>query len=151
MESRRRSGQSLIEVIVACLLVALITIPIVAAALSGHQLTAKASARLQAAADVRRVSEALKAYVVADKTLYLIDPRYKGPGSGISGWALPGDNNSIGLNALDQGHHPLDASTWLPGLDGPPHNGTISYDVTVRSTPQGDQPDVVFNIAWTDQ
>ena len=149
MKKRRRSGQSLIEVVIASLLVAMMTIPIMAAAFGGHQLTAKTSVRLQAAADARRVAEALKAYVVADATLYLTDPRYKGPGVGIGGWVLPGD--ASGLNALDAGHHLLDAATWLPGLDAPPYNGTISYDVTVRATPQGPQPDVVFNLGWSDQ
>ena len=154
MKNRRRSGQSLIEVIIATLLVAMITIPIMAAAFSGHQLTAKASNKLQAAADVRRLSEALKAYVVACPYKALPsactpDATYPGPAGGINSWAVPGDTS--GKNAFDEGPHSLDKATWLPGLDAPQYNGAISYNVTIRQTPQGREPTVTFNVSWTDQ
>jgi type II secretory pathway pseudopilin PulG len=143
LKKTRRDGQTLIEVIVAGLLLGMMTIPIMAAALGGRQLTAKTSRRLQAAADLRHAAEALKAYVVADTTLV------SGPGTGGGGWVLPGDTS--GLKALAAGHHVLLPATWLPDLAVPPYNGTISYDVAVRSTPQGPQPDVVFNVQWADQ
>ena len=143
MKKTRRGGQSLVEVIIATLLIAMMTIPIMTAAMGGHQLTGKTSRRLQAAADARQAAEALKAYVVADTTIV------SGPGIGTGGWALPGD--ASGLNALAAGHHDLNPATWLAGLSAPPFNGTISYDVTVRSTPQGPQPDVTFNLQWTEQ
>lgn len=143
MKRKRQGGQTLIEVVIASLLLAMMTVPIMGAALSGRKLTARTSRRLQAAADARRAAEALKAYVVADPTLV------SGPGVGLGGWVLPGDTS--GLSALAAGHHDLDPATWLADLAAAPYNGTISYDVTVRSTPQGPQPDAAFNVKWTDQ
>jgi len=143
MRRTRQGGQTLIEVVIASLLLAMMTIPIMSAAFGGRQLTAKTSRRLQAAADARHAAEALKAYVVADATLAA------GPGVGIGGWVLPGDTS--GLNALAAGHHVLSPSVWMPDLAPAPWNGNISYDVTIRSTPQGPQPDVAFNMQWTDQ
>ena len=139
----RRGGQTLIEVVIASLLLAMMTVTIMAAALSGRKLTARTTRRLQAAAHARQAAEALKAFVVADQTIV------SGPGTGSNGWALPGD--ASGMSALQQGTHALSPAMWLPDLAAPPYNGTISYDVTVRQTPQGPQPDVVFNVQWTDQ
>lgn len=118
----------------------MMTVPIMSAAFGGRQMTAKTSLRLQAAADAQHLAEALKAYVVADTTLAA------GPGDGSGGWALPGDTS--GLNALAAGHHALSSAVWLTDLTG--YGGTISYDVTVRLTPQGPQPDVAFNVQWID-
>ena len=72
-----------------------------------------------------------------------------GPGIGPGGWALSGD--ASGLSALAAGRHDLSPAEWLPDLAAPPYNGTIFYDVSVRLTPQGPQPDVAFNVQWTDQ
>lgn len=141
MRRKRCGGQSLIEVIISCGLVMIITIPIMAAALGGHQLTGNTSNRLQAAADARHLSEALKAYVVADTSI-VVGP--SGAAGAVNGWVLPGD--SSGLYALAVGTHTLDPATWLPGL-----NGTISYTVATRQTPQGPQADVSFNVQWVDQ
>ncbi len=143
MKNSRQNGQTLLEVIIATLLLAMMVVPIMGAAMGGRQLAAKTSHRLQAAADARHIAEALKAYVVANTTLA------SGPGGGINGWLLPGD--ASGLNALAAGHHELTAAAWLPELAAAPYNGRISYDVTVRATPQGPQPDVVFNVLWADQ
>ena len=143
MKRTRRGGQSLIEVVIATLLLAMMTVPIMAAALSGRQLTARTTRRLQAAGHARHAAEALKAFVVADTTLI------SGPGAGPGGWSLSGD--ASGLNALAPGHHDLDPAEWLGDLAAQPYYGTLSYDVTVRATPQGPQPDVVFNVQWTDQ
>jgi hypothetical protein len=143
MKRTPQDGQSLIEVVIASLLLTIITVPIMAAAVSGRQMTARTSRRLQASADARYAAESLKAFVVADTTLV------SGPGTGVGGWALPGD--ASGLNALAAGHHDLSPAAWLKDLGAPPYNGTISYDVTVRLTPQGPQPDVVFNVQWADQ
>jgi hypothetical protein len=124
------------------MLMAIMTVPIMAAAFSGHNLTAKTTRRLQAAAGVRQASEALKAYVVADTTLAT------GPGTGASGWSLPGDTS--GLSALAAGTHVLSPAVWLPELAAAPYTGTISYRVNVRATPQGPQPDVSFNVQWSE-
>ena len=134
------AGSTLIEVIIASMLLMMMTVPIMSAALGGRSMTVKTNHRLQAAAGARQVAEALKSYVVADVTLA------NGPGVGTGGWQLPGD--STGLNALAQGHHVLSASQYLPNLAAAPNNGAISYDVTIRLTPQGPQPDVSVSVTW---
>jgi len=140
--NRTRRGQTLIEVVIAILLLAMMTVPIMAAALSGRRLTERTTRRLQAAGHARRVAESLKAFVVADQALV------SGPGDGPGGWSLPGD--ASGLSALAAGHHTLSPAMWLADLAAAPLNGTISYDVTVRMTPQGPQPDVAFDVRWTE-
>lgn len=140
---RGRGGQTLIEVVIATLLLAMMTVPIMAAAFGGRRMSARTTRRMQASSRARHVSEALKAFVVADRTLAA------GPGTGSDGWTLSGD--ASGLPALAAGHHELAPAEWLPDLAAPPVSGTISYDVTVRLTPQGPQPDVVFNVRWADQ
>lgn len=142
-------GQTLIEVMIASLLLAIITVPIMTAALGGRKLVVKSSQRLEAAAGARRAAEALKAFVVSESVVD--DPSLVpggGPGVGSDGWALSGDLS--GLNALDEGTHTLSPSEWLPSLAASPYNGTISYTVTRRSTPQGPQPDVAFTVTWVE-
>ena len=107
-------------------------------ALSSSMNTGHTDRRLAAAAAVRKISESLKAYVTADPTLA------RGPGVGSDNWSLPGD--SSGLTALEAGHHQLASAQWLSALQT--FNGRISYDVVVRATPSGPQPDVTFSIAW---
>lgn len=138
----RAAGFTLVEVVVASLLLLVITVPIMSAALGGRSLTARTNRRLAAAGAMRRVSEELKAYVVADASLA------QGPGSGGDGWALPGDQS--GLRALAAGHHELTPSVFLPSLAGAPYNAVLAYDVAVRQTPQGPQPDVVFDASWSE-
>lgn len=140
--ARGRAGYTLIEVVIASLLLMMMTIPIMTAAFSGRQLTAKTTHRQVVAAAVQQAAEELKAYVVADQTLA------KGPGDGPTGWLLPGDQS--GLTALAAGHHELSPSVYLPSLAAAPYDGTLSYDVTVRATPQGPQPDVTFNAKWSE-
>lgn len=137
-----RRGHALIEVIIASLLLALMTVPVMTAAFSGRQLGAKTQRRLQAAWGARRVAESLKGYVVADRTLA------SGPGTGDGGWYLPGD--ASGLSALEPGRHELLADQWLPELAPAPYNGRIAYVVTQRATPQGPQANVSFDIQWTE-
>lgn len=134
-----RRGSSLIEVIIATLLLAMMTVPIMAVTLTGGALTGKTERRLYASTAAARLAETLKAYVVADTTLIA------GPNGD---WALPGD--SSGLNALEAGHHDLSPEIWVPELAGAPYFATVAYDVSVRQTPQGPLPDVSFDIRWND-
>ena len=135
---RNARGSSLVEVVISILLLALMATPIMSVALSGHMAAGRADRRIVAAAVVRRVSEHLKAYVTADRTVA------RGPGDGEDGWQFPGDKSK--LAALDAGHHELDPLHWAPALT--PFGGTVSYDVMVRLTSSGAQPDVSFNVAW---
>lgn len=131
-------GSSLMEVIVAILLLAMMATPIMSVALSGRMASGRADRRIAAAAAIRRVSEHLKAYVTADRALA------RGPGDGDDGWALPGDASKA--SALDPGHHELEPAVWVPALA--PFSGKISYDVSVRRTPSGAEPSVGFRVSW---
>ncbi|HEX4047479.1 MAG TPA: hypothetical protein VH309_06575 [Elusimicrobiota bacterium] len=139
---RHDRGSSLIEVIISVLLVAMIAVPIMSTALNGAMTAGRTQRRMEAAAAVRRLSESLKAYVTADRTVA------PGPGTGADGWVLPGD--SSGRGALESGHHPLSAELWLAPLAPQPYSGTISYDVNARATPEGPEPDVSFAVSWTE-
>lgn len=130
----------MIELVIAVLIIGVMTAPMVTIGLSGRINMAKTDRRLAAAAAVRKVSEALKAYVTADRTVA------NGPGSGATGWMLPGDSSN--LPALESGTHTLDVSTWAPSLASV--GGTLSYTVTQRSTPSGTMADVAFTISWND-
>ena len=135
---RHARGSSLIEVIISILLFAMMTVPIMSTILSGAMSSGRTQRRGEAATAVRRVSENLKAYVTADRSLAL------GPGVGSDGWSLPGD--ASGLAALQGGPHDLAAGIWLQTLA--PYSGSISYDVTDRATPSGPEPDVRFSVSW---
>lgn len=137
---RGERGASLVEVVISMLLLAMMTAPIMSTVLTGSLSSKRADRRLSAASSVRAVSENLKAYVTADPSLV------QGAGAGPDGWTLPGDRSN--LYALAPGHHELDPVRWAPGLNG--FGATISYDVTVRTTNSGPEPDVVFNVAWTE-
>ena len=133
-------GYTLVEVVIATLIIAMMAGPMMSVALTGRMSVGRTDRRVAAAASVRRLSETLKAFVTADRTLAL------GPGSGADGWTLPGDDS--GAYALAAGHHALQVSQWAPALAA--YQGAIAYDVAVRSTPSGPQPDVTFSIAWSE-
>ncbi len=138
-----RSGNTLIEVVIAVLLVGIMVTGMMSVAVTGHG-SGRVTHRAAAALAGQNLLDALKAYVTADQTLV------KGPGSGAgqASWRLPGD--SCGCYALASGMHALDASLWLTALAGAPYQGTISYTVTNAATPNGDQPTVALSIAWTE-
>ncbi|MDE2509758.1 MAG: prepilin-type N-terminal cleavage/methylation domain-containing protein [Elusimicrobia bacterium] len=136
---RREQGSSLVEVVISILLMAMLAVPIMSVAMSGHMAAGRAARRVAAAAAVRRISEHLKAYVTADRTLV------RGPGDGDDGWHLPGDQGA--REALGPGRHVLDPTRWLPA-ELTAVGGRISYDVTPRRTPLGIEPDVRFSVGW---
>lgn len=132
-------GTSLVEVVIAILLVAMMTGPIMSTVLTSSMSQRRVERRVAAAAAARSLSERLKGFVVADRRLA------RGPGVGPDGWSLPGDRE--GVYALAPGVHALDAGLWAPGLP----NATVAYAVTVRETPVGPQPDVDFAFQWEDE
>lgn len=135
---RNESGSSLMEVVISILILAMMATPIMSVALSGRMASGRADRRIAAAATIRRVSESLKPFVTADRTLA------RGPGAGDDGWGLPGDIGS--RSAFSPGLHRLDPELWAPALV--PFSPSVTYTVTVRRAPLGPQPDVTFEVDW---
>lgn len=135
---RGRSGSTLVEVIIAMLLIGLMSAMCMPAFLTGRMSEGRSDRRVAAADAVRCLAEELKGYVAADPSLA------NGPGTGIDGWVLPGDRS--GMRALESGTHTLDPVLWAGPLA--PFGGRLSYTVTVRATPSGPQPDVAFLVSW---
>lgn len=138
---RGRRGATLVEVVISILLVAMMTGPIMSTVLSASMAQKRSEHRVAAAAAARGLSERLKAFVTADRSLA------NGPGVGRDGWSLPGDGTEA--YALAPGTHRLDAGVWAPGLKD--CGGSISYSVAVRDTPSGPEPDVRMNVSWEDR
>ncbi len=137
---RGSRGSSLAEVVIAILIVAMMAAPIMSVALTSTMASGRGSRRVAAASAVRRLSEHLKSYLTADAAVTA------GPGQGPDGWNLPGDLSA--MPALRAGHHELTPGLWAPELSA--YQGRISYDVTLGSTTTGPQPNVVFNVTWTE-
>lgn len=133
-----RAGTTLIEVIIATLLFALVAVPVMSVALTGRMSSGRFDRRVAAAAAMRSMSESLKAYVTADPALAA------GPGAGVDGWSLPGD--ASGLRALAPGRHDLNVAQWAPVLA--PYGGKVSYTVVAAATPLGPQPTATFSVTW---
>lgn len=133
-------GYTLVEVIIAMLLVLIMSSAIMGTALTGRQSTGRTVRRAQAAQAVRRVAEALKVYRTADTAAAA------GPGGAPNGWGLPGD--SCGCAAFQNGVHNLSPAVWTPELTA--QGGAISYTVTTANTALGPQPTVAFNATWTE-
>lgn len=134
------SGQMLVEVIIAMLLVLIASSAIMGVVLTGKQSSGRTVRRAQAAQAVRRVAEALKVYQTADPTAAT------GPGNAPNGWGLPGD--ACGCAAFRVGDHNLNSAVWAPDLAA--QGGAISYRVVRRDTALGPQPTVIFDVTWTE-
>lgn len=144
MDARLRAGSvdgfTLVEVVVAMLLILIAFSMITGTVLTGRQSEGRTVRRAQAAQAVRRVAEALKVYRTADSAVAT------GPGGTPNGWGLPGD--ACTCAAFQDGLHSLDSSVWAPDLAA--QGGSISYTVTTAATALGPQPTVVFGVTWTE-
>lgn len=140
MRAPGAEGYTLVEVIIATMLVAMMTVPIMSLALTSRMSSGRLERRLAAANAIREISEKLKLYVTADRALAA------GPGEGLNGWSLPGDRS--GLPALAAGRHQLSTEIWAPALQ--PYKGEISYEVKPLATPAGPMPDVTFLVEWVE-
>lgn len=142
MKNRRPAsrGHTLVEVVISMLLIALVFSLSMPAFLTGKMAIGRSERRDAAADAIHRLSEELKEFVTADRTI--VD----GPGTGSDGWSLPGDRS--GTWALAPGTHDLEPATWAAALM--PYQGTLSYMVTIRATPSGPEPNVSFRVAWTE-
>ncbi|MBI4061969.1 MAG: type II secretion system protein [Elusimicrobia bacterium] len=144
-----QKGYTLIEVVVAMLLIGLMSALCMPAFLTGRMADGRAARRAAAADAVHRAAEELKAYVTAD-----IGAGTRGPGTNCSGnangWCLPGD--ASGSWALDHNvAHNLTGAPWAALLAT--WGGTLSYSVAVPDATKSSlvqQPTVTFNVAWSE-
>lgn len=143
---RGRGGYLLVEMAVAMLLVALVTAGIMGVLLNVKQQGKKVQMKEQFSMQVNMLVHELKAYVTDD--LSITDGA---PGS--PPWHLPGDpcpSLPSDCWALEAGEH--DATSLLPAsLKGAPHNGTMTYQVTVDNSRGVPMRKVDVNVSWTPQ
>lgn len=132
------AGYSLIEVVVAVLIILIAGSAIMATALTGRTSAEVVARRAQATQAIRRVADALKIHQTASTTAA------PGPGVAPNGWGLPGD--VCGCAAFQDGVHALDPAIWAPGLAA--QGGRVSYTVSSLATDLGPQPTVVFDVTW---
>jgi prepilin-type N-terminal cleavage/methylation domain-containing protein len=142
IRTRRQEGFTLVEIMIATLLIAIMTTGLCSVALNSRKGVGPAKRKIAAAEAGRRLLEQLKGYVTADKD----SGDLPGPGAGSKGWTLPGESCGDCF-ALSAGTHELDPGIWLPS-DLASYNGKISYAVTSLSTPNGNQPTVKLTITW---
>lgn len=135
---RWRRGHTLVEVVISMLLIAIMSALALPSFLTGRMSAGRSERREAAADDMHRLSEELKGYVTADRTLV------NGSGTGPDGWSLPGDRS--GKWALAPGTHDLAPTVWAAPLVA--YQGALSYTVAIRATPSGPEPRVSFNVSW---
>ncbi len=138
----RRAGYTLLEVLIALVIVCVIVVSSFSVTLVSRQNRGRIDRRTAAALATREVAQKLKMFVTADRTLA------HGPDAGVDGWSLHGDR--CNCYALADGQHNLDPAVWMPSLAAAPYNGTISYTVATTPTAVGPQPTVTFAVNWSE-
>jgi prepilin-type N-terminal cleavage/methylation domain-containing protein len=141
---RARRGYTLVEVVVAMLLAAVMITSVFTVALSNKRSNLKQDSQAMAQASSQSVLKMLSAYVTADWTQSVVP----GPNSrGTNSWSLDGDDyedvTRPGAWALAPGSHTikgkssgLDPDGLLPRLRGDPYKGTLTYCVQWLNCPQ---------------
>lgn len=154
MKTRKRPGQTLIEVTMATLVAAITTTAVFSVVLSSYVSDSKADKRDAAAMVLRRAQDTLKSYVSADPTNSAYVPSVSGtglwPADSLNVWALRGDGLVHDISSLVAGP-PL----TVPGSPAATLRYTVfSYDCGFGV---GTPPNyarackrVVFNLTYTD-
>lgn len=130
-----RGGYTLVETLVAVMLVSVVVTSVFSLVLTAKIGTRKTGRRAEAMFLARAYMETLKSFVTADTS-------QPGP---FPGWVLPGD--PCACYALQNGVHTMTASLPL-SFRSAPVNGQLSY--TVSDVPCGafTCKSVVFNVSW---
>ena len=133
-------GNTLVEVVLAMLLIGIMCALVMPVFLSGSMAAGRSERREAAADAVRQLSEELKSYVTANPALAT------GPGdkNKSNGWSLRGDSKV--QEALAPGKHELDVTQWAKPLVA--YKGKLSYTVIPNQTLSGNQPKVQFDVTW---
>lgn len=153
MKTRKRSGQTLIEVTMATMIAAITTTAVFSVVLSSYVSNAKADKRDAAAMALRRAQDTLKSYISTLPGDALYSPTTT---SGIGRW--PAD--SSGMLALSNGVHNIDSLVSGQPLTMPSGTpATFRYTVTSQNClnlsgalaiPDNYCKTVVFNLVYTD-
>ncbi len=132
-KSKSCAGFSLVETMVAVLLISVVVTSVFSLALTSKATAINTDRRSAALYAITQAREKLKAYVTADKSV-------TGP---AASWRMPGD--ACGCYALQPGVH--DVTSLLPQeyRDDPDSPMTLSYTVT----PSGEGFKVKFDATWT--
>lgn len=158
---RGSEGYTLVEVVIATMLIAIMASSVFSVALTAKQSGGKAQRKLIAAQVSKQVTGALKNYVTADFS----DPT-RGPNANnaVNRWSLESVNPPVdcidhaGTNeyALTPGSHTI--TGILPGwLEAAPYLGTLKYHVCAAGCANSMQasdgsfiPGVTVTIDWTE-
>ncbi|MFH1726726.1 MAG: prepilin-type N-terminal cleavage/methylation domain-containing protein [Elusimicrobiota bacterium] len=132
---RGQSGYTLVETMVAILLVSFVVTSVFSVVLTARMGAHKTGVRGQALYFVRQSMERLKAYVSADTSA---------PGP-TPNWTYPGD--ACNCYALAQGVHDI-TSTLPVSFRGAPRNGTLEYNVSNQACGGQMCQRVEFQIKW---
>ncbi len=161
MKTRKRPGQTLIEVSMAAMIAAITTTAVFSVVLSSFVSDSRADKRDAAAMVLRRAQETLKSYVSAQPYNTNMFPgvapaRAGAPGSPVGRWSA----DPSGFWALRDGLHNISSLVAVPPLTVPGKPpATMSYTVTSSDCGFGFgiSPDneracktVVFRLSYTD-
>jgi prepilin-type N-terminal cleavage/methylation domain-containing protein len=147
--SGQTAGFTLVEVMVAMLMISFMATTVFNVALTVKTGSAKNERKLQALAGARQVASQLKNYVTGDPESTAIP----GPGMGTNSWSMDGngidDLSCMNCYALTPGNHIL-TGVLSSEFEAPPYNARVSYTVTVIDTIKGRPvPAVSVTTTWT--
>ena len=148
LQNAHRYGYTIVEVVVAMLLSAVMISAVFSIALSGRQTTARSDRRLVAAQAAQSMMQRLKNYVTGDYSNAALGPN--------GSWTIAGDSDTHGY-ALYPGTHNFVKTSGIVPDALMPYNGTLSYTVTQVTpltppncvTPQC-QVSVSVTVTWTE-
>ena len=132
-----RRGYTLVETLVAVMLVSVVVTSVFSLVLTARMGTKKTGRRAEAMFLARSYMESLKSFVTADTS-------QPGP---YPGWVLPGD--PCGCYALSNGVHNMTGA--LPAsFRNAPVNGQLTYTVSDVACGASTCKSVTFNVSWQD-
>lgn len=151
-------GYTLVEVVVAMLLMAIMVSSVLSLALSSRQAGGKSDRRMEAARVSRELTGLLKNYVTGDPTTNLIaGPNANNP---VNSWSLD-DNTRVppisdsctcggpNVYALAPGTHTI--TGFLPGwFAATPYNATLKYYVGSETIDGSPAPQINVTVDWVE-
>lgn len=158
---RRSNGYTLVEVVIAMMLMAVMVSSVFSVVLSTKQSGGKSDRKLAASQASKEMTTMLKGFV-SDPTARGLGEPIDGPNTnnGVNEWALDDATQSPPITCahgtLGPNHYALAAGTHtvtgvLPSwFAGPPYLGTMRYFVNVAVVNGQDVPQVAVQVDWTE-